>query len=893
MRKRGVTRRKVLRYAVAGGLVGTGIAGALPWALRAEAIEVEAEELDPLTIEKYKNQLSVPRVLAPTVVRDFSGRVVRHDYTMSQNVIRAQVLPLPHPQTTMWGFGGRCRIPGSSSTEFVASSPGPIFENTRGIPARVTWRDQIDRPHILPVDPKIMWANPTGFEAPEEPFEPFPPGYAQAQFPVPVVTHTHGLVVKPQFDGTAEEWYTQFGHRGASHISNTYDMPNEQPGTQLFYHDHAMGITRLNVFTGLVGAAYFIRDPNSPLDRSSSPLPRGEFEVPLVIADRAFFTDGELNFPRVSPNPFFPYWDAEDESDVVIVNGRAWPNMNVRRRQYRFRVLAASNMRVWQFQFQLGSLDGEFLPFTIIGADGGYLPRPLPADRFTAGITERTDLLFDFSRFPAGTQILLRNTFQVEDDGEIIIADPETVGQVMRFTVVDSTPVAPPALDPRLFPARAALNPNQPRKTKVTVRFREDPVTETDRTRTIDGLGFSAPTTEFQLIGSTEQWDIVNTNEPDDDADAGAHMIHLHLIEFQILNRQAFDRDRYLQDWYIMNGHRPVSRPIVLPTADYLEGPVLPPDPNETGWKDTARADPEHVTRLLARWAPQEVPSGAVQPGQNLFPIDVNFPADRDPVTGPGYVWHCHMLGHEDRDMMRPLPMVFKWASGVSYPAGRVISYKDDNYRVRVAHTSRSDQPPTARFDLWERVNNNDGTWRLQIIYAVQDRVLYNGQLYQARRVHQARTDGAPADRPDLWEPLPMTAKGQLVKWADPTVPVQAPWYEVGLNGTEEEARELLPSVIATIQPVHPMPSAGITEDATEFEVPDGSTFRPAPRSGTVYYETMSRLVTITVGSLGSGQSVTVNGRPLRANSNNYPLPPMRHEGYLIRVTNGATFTAR
>ena len=138
-----------------------------------------------------------------------------------------------------------------------------------------------------------------------------------------------------------------------------------------------------------------------------------------------------------------------------------------------------------------------------------------------------------------------------------------------------------------------------------------------------------------------------------------------------------------------------------------------------------------------------------------------------------------------------------------------------------------------------------------------------------------------------------MTAKGQLVRFADPNDPVQAPFYEIGLNGTEEEAREVLGGALATIQPVHPMPSAGITENAIAFEVPDGSSFRPAPRSGTVYYETMSRLITITVAGLVSGQSVIVNGRPLRSNSNNYPLPPMRNEGYLVRVTGGATFTAR
>jgi FtsP/CotA-like multicopper oxidase with cupredoxin domain len=897
MRRKATTRRQILKYA-GSGVVAAGLVGATqPWLVGSTALAEqqgaleEQEEMDPLTVPKYVNQLPIPRTLAPSIVRDSFGRPVRYDYDMSQNVINTQILPPGFPSTTVWAFGGRCFIPGSSSTEFHASSPGPMFETVRGIPSRVTWRDNINRPHIFAVDPVLMWANPNAFEAPGAPFTPFPPGYAAAQFPVPVVTHTHGLVVKPQFDGTAEEWFTQFGQKGASYVSNVYEMPNEQPGTQLFYHDHAMGITRLNVMAGLVGAAYMIRDPNSPLDRSSSPLPRGEFEIPLVVADRAFFTDGQLNFPRVSANPNLPYWDAEDESDVVIVNGKAWPNLNVKRRQYRFRVLAASNMRVWQFQFQLGSLDGEFLPFTIVGSDGGYLPRPLQIDRFKAGITERNDILFDFSQFPAGTQILMRNTLEVDDDGDIIIPDPETVGQVMRFTVVDSTRVSPPVLSPSLFPPRATLIPNAPTKTKVTVRFRENPVTHTDRTRTIDGVGFATPVTEMPLIGSTEMWEIVNTNDPDDDADAGAHQIHLHLIEFQIKNRQRFDNERFLVDWFIINGHRPVTRPIVLPLDDYLEGDPIPPEPNETGWKDTARADPQFVTRLLTRWAPQEIPTGGVQPGENRFPMDVNFPDSTDPFTGPGYVWHCHMLGHEDHDMMRPLPMVFKWRSGVSYPAGRIIAHNNINYRVRVAHTSRSDQPPTSRFDLWERVNNNDGSWTTQIIYAVQDRVMYNGQLYQSRHVHQARSSQTPTARPDLWERLPMTAKEQLLKFADPNDPVQAPFYEIGLNGTEEEAREVIAGALATIEPVHPMPSAGITEDAVEFTVPDGGSFRPAPASGTRYYETMSRLLSVVVPSLGPGQTVTVNGRKMKAGAN-YPLPPMRNEGYLIAVTNGAVFTA-
>jgi FtsP/CotA-like multicopper oxidase with cupredoxin domain len=893
-----LTRRRLLKYA-GGGLAGAGLVGAAPWLFTASAgagaRAEEQEELDPLAIPKYVNQLARPRVFAPTVVRDSRGRVIRHDYSISVQATRAQLLPPGFPQTTVFAYGGTCFIPGSTRTEFFLSSPGPVFDNVRGIPGRVTWRDRILQAHPLPVDPVVHWANPNTFEHPEPPFRPFPPGYAAAQFPVPAVTHTHGLVVAPQFDGTAEEWFTDLGQRGPSFVSNVYQIPNEQPGTQLFYHDHVMGITRLDVFEGLVGAAYFIRDPDSPLDRPDTPLPRGEFEIPLVVADRAFFTDGELNFPRESQNPFLPYFEAEDESDVVVVNGKAWPNLNVQRRQYRFRVLAASNMRVWQFQFQLGSLDGEFLPFTVIGSDGGYLPAPLEVDRFKAGITERSDILVDFSRFAPGTQILMRNTLEVEDDGEIIVPDPETVGQVMRFTVVDSPSSAPPVLSGALFPRRPTLTPNAPARTKVTVRFRDDPehVTHSDRTRTIDGLGFSSPPTEFPLIGSTEQWNIVNTNDPDDDADAGAHQIHLHLIEFQILNRQLFDNERFLVDWSIFNGQRPTTRPIVLPMDDYLEGPIIPPEPNETGWKDTARADPVHVTRIIARWAPQEIPAGGVQPGQNLFPMDVNFPDSTDPFTGPGYVWHCHMLGHEDRDMMRQQPMVFLWRAGMSYPAGRVVAHNNVNYRARVAHTSRSGEPPTARFNLWERVNNNDGSWQPQIIYAVRDRVLHNGRLFQARHVFQAQPGQTPPTRPDLWEPLPMTAKGQLVFFCDPDDPETAEFFDIGQNGTEEEAREVLRAALAVCDPINPLPSSGITEDAILFDVPDGDVFRPAPTSGTTYYETLSELLFVQLpNQLSSGQSVTVNGRFMRPGVN-YPLPPQRNEGYVIRVTGGVTFSAR
>jgi FtsP/CotA-like multicopper oxidase with cupredoxin domain len=878
-------------------LAAGAVAAGLPWVALPRAGAQEQPVLDPGSIPKFAQDLFIPRVARPAVVLDSSGKVVRREYTLTARVFRAQMLPPPLPQSTVMGYGAEVFKPGGG-TEFLELSPGPTFENIRGIPNRTTFRNVLDGSHIFAVDPNLHWANPNAMEPVEPPFQPFPPGYPQAQSPLQHVTHTHGLVVAPQFDGTAEEWYDDQGHRGPSFVSNTYEQPNEQPSTQLFYHDHVMGVTRLDVYAGVVGAAYIIRDPNSPLDGPHSPLPGRAFEIPLAIASRSFGTDGELVFPTDSQNPdFFPYWTGEDPSQVQVVNGRVWPNLNVQRRQYRFRVLAAANMRVYRFQFDL---NGIFLPFTVIGSDGGYLPKPLQTDQFRMGITERTDILVDFSQFAPGTQIVMRNTLLATGE------DPNSAGQIMRFTVVDSPVVRPPALDPGLFPPLPALPTNAPTRTKVLVRLQDTlesdttaaPVidaepTDTDQMRTIDGLGFSSPVTELPLIGSTEQWDLVNTNEEEvDDPDRGAHQIHIHLLEFQIMNRQEIDFERFRQDWFLFNGRRPISRPIVLDLSQYLIGDPIPPEANETGWKDTAHSPAQHVTRLRVRWAPQETPTGGVQPGQNQYPIDTQFPPDRDTFTGPGYVMHCHMLNHEDHEMMRPLATVFLWQAGVKYPVGRIVAFKNIDYRVRVAHTSSALQPPTTRFDLWERVNNNDGTWQPQIIYAVQDRVLFQGQLFQARHVHQALPGAVPPNHPEVWEPIPLTAKEQIVKFCDPNDPETAPFFNIGKNGTEDDAREVLEAALAHCQPVMARPSSGITENAVVFVLPDGNEFRPNAVQGTAFYETMSKLLNISVDTLGSGQSVTVNGRPLHSGTN-YPLPPQRNMGYLIKVTGGATFTAR
>jgi FtsP/CotA-like multicopper oxidase with cupredoxin domain len=855
--------------------------------------------LDPTTIPQYVNPLPILPTNAPTVITDSAGNVIRNEYTITDGDTFVQMLPPPLPPTQVLAMGGP--IVGGGTYQ---GTPGAIFENQRGIPTVVHWRTNIQQPAFLPMDPTIHWADPQAIEKPTPPFNLFPPGYANAQFPVAHVTHTHGLMVLPHMDGTAEEWFTNVQFRGPSFVTNDYTMPNDQPSTQLFYHDHVMGVTRLGVYAGEVGAAYMIRDPNSPLDGPNSPLPKGQFEIPLVVVSRAFFEDGSLHFPpdpgtlnaSADAPPNIAYWSYNEGADTVLVNGAAWPNLNVDPHQYRFRLLAAANTQIWDFQFS-NAATGAVLPFTIIGSDGGFLPAPQVVTHVQLGITERADILVDFSQQAAGTQILLNNLFVGDSDSP-------TLGQVMQFTVDNKPPVTPPALDPSLFPKRAVLTANAPTRFKVLRIFDDlrdptgactDPALVNCNQREIDGLVFTTPATEFPLIGSTEEWDIIHTNDPDfGDQDKNMHQIHIHLLEFQILNRQPFNADAYKAQWHLLNGHMPVSRQIVLDPTPYFTGPPQDPAPYETGWKDTAQAFPQMITRLMVRWAPQE--STNAQPGVNQFSIDpTSFP---DNVTGPGYVWHCHIVGHEDHDMMRPFAVVNSWKSGKTYQAGNVVEFHKVDYRARVTHTSGS-CPPNEDFALWDRVNNNDGTWQPQIRYAQNDRVLFNGHLYAARSVFQAQPGDTPNVDTGLWHRLPMTACGQFAQFCQGNSnPTAVQCLSDGQAGVEATCLAEIEPCLSVCQPQQATPCSGLCNNPVEFSVADGSTFNSGPLGeGRTCFETTSRLFQGQSTGFQSPRSLNINGRPEPLNGNwNYPLPPMRNDGYCIQISGGegrnASFSA-
>lgn len=859
------------------------------------AAETLAPQLDPTTIPKFAHQMPRFSTFEPTVVRNTAGVVVRRDYTVRIAKFTEQQLPPGFPATLLFGYGGNVRLP-DRSVQFQRTSPGPKFEQIRLVPARITYLNELEGEHPLPVDPTLDWANPNNFPKPAPPFLPFPPGYPQAQSPITHVTHSHGLEVRPEFDGTPDTWFTpNQAIRGPEFVSNTYIQPSSNQAAAFWYHDHAFGVTRLDVGFGLSGFT-ILRDPANPLDpplggnssilgmedpyewtgtgvtvgfdtrhtegqssvalqakgfvtitsipveitqglgstigmdfflpteqpnpsafgavqvyvhcpskgvnRSfvgqvelngrtrgafnalsfpvssairgsiggSCPdfsveiavnvpvnatgtylidhvtgvpstrqtiLPHGEFEVPMIVQDRSFRTDGSVWYPTVGRNPDInPYWELIVDAQTNVVNGKVWPNFNVKRHPYRFRILNSANQRFYRFQLSNG------MPITMIGNDGGLIRAPRTVTSWIQGVTERVDVIIDFSTLAPGTKVVLQNTEQhfPPIGGPV---DPNTDGTVMQFTVEGGVAVPPKTL-PATLATIPTLTADRPKRTLIQNVKLDDQgrILQAE----LDGQLFHELTTELPTIGSTDDWQWVNTTPLD-------HNKHVHLIQFLLIDRVPIDAARYRADWVAINGEPPFDHPTIkLPVEPYITGPATGPEPWEEGWKDTIRTPAGMATRIRARWAPQ-LPNVASVPGVNQFPVD--------PTYGIGFVWHCHLVEHEDNEMMRPMAVIDVWRPNHSYGVGffgspgvyhDVVDFQGVDYASRVAHTSVATQPPTARPDLWQRLNNQNGDWAVQIIYQVGDRARLNGHIYRALVRHQATNANRPDIAPTVWE---------------------------------------------------------------------------------------------------------------------------------------------
>jgi spore coat protein A, manganese oxidase len=608
--------------------------------------------LDPLTIPKYENQLTgPPSVYESTNITDSTGKVIRHEYTITMSSFKEQILP---PSTglltNVWGYGGMAKDASTgASLGYVQSSPGSSFEVVRGIPTQVKWVNNITSPYMFPVDPTIHWANPNNFSMPIPPFPSYPPGYPEAQSTAPLVTHLHGSETLSDYDGTPEQWFTADGKHGSTYSTyeNTdlnaavYYYPNTQPATTLWYHDHTLGLTRINVMSGLAGF-YLLRDTNSSSDYVAPLLPTGNYEVPLLIQDRTFYKNGSLYFTTNGTNPDVnPYWADSFLGNTILVNGKVWPNMNVNQGQYRFRLLDGSNSRFYRFSF-INTQTNTSIPFTQIGSDGGYLKSPVSLTNITMGPAERADILIDFSNLPAGSKILLKNAALTGGPSE-----DQTVGQIMQFTVMPKDGVKPNTLPTQLNPTLAGLVfPNLPNPTtnRILTLFRNNGPNG-PLMMLLNGQSWDGTVSELPVIGTTEDWKFV-------DLTSGVHPMHIHLVQFQIVSRQAINATSYAADWINLQrkalGNQTATppwpanfTPKELPIESYLIGTPTPPPPNEQGWKDTFLSLPFEVTIIRIRFASQD---------GSPFPFDA--------TQGPGYVWHCHILDHEDNEMMRPFKVI-------------------------------------------------------------------------------------------------------------------------------------------------------------------------------------------------------------------------------------------
>ncbi|WP_371677403.1 multicopper oxidase family protein [Streptomyces sp. NBC_01276] len=506
---------------------------------------------------------------------------------------------------------------------------GPTLDVTRDRPTVVKYRNHLPTTHLFQdVIDKIHNGDPQ--LAPIAP----PPYESRAPFPrnlnVWNVVHQHGGFTAPQSDGMPLQSYSPDGFHAESYttLDPSRVKPNEaicaytnhDRSCLLWYHDHGMGMTSVNVYAGLAGL-YVVRDPAD--DRLG--LPRGEYEVPIVLQDRTFKADGSLAYTMT----------AQQGEDTPVVNGKAYPFLAVEQRRYRLRVLNASNERFWRLMFSVPRdvLPQPTLPFWLIGTDGGFRA-PLQMLNFLISPAERYDLIVDFSRMPVGTKVKLMNyNAPVHFPG----GDGPDITDVMEFHVVKP----PSGGADRTTPPRELALPEVERiEVKPHTRRREWVLYQHKlfSTMTFNAVPFMEPSQDFIEAGSTEIWEYINPNHD-------AHPMHVHLVNFQVLNRQPIDAAAYQDDYekWIDGGRKPEDRPVL---ANHLTGPPIPPDPDEArSDKDTVKSYPETVTRIVIRefTPPTETIAGIPGSGAEL------------PAT---YVHHCHILEHEDDDLMRPWTIV-------------------------------------------------------------------------------------------------------------------------------------------------------------------------------------------------------------------------------------------
>ncbi|XP_042502427.1 multicopper oxidase LPR1-like [Macadamia integrifolia] len=495
------------------------------------------------------------------------------------------------PATGVFAYG---------TSKRTATVPGPTIEALHGIETHVTWQNHLPPKHILPWDPTIPTAKPLNKG-------------------VPTVVHLHGAIGEPQSDGNSKAWFTVgFKDTGPTWSKKTYRYYNLQQPGNLWYHDHAMGLTRVNLLAGLIGA-YIIRHPQieTPLG-----LPYGnEFDRPLVIFDRSFRTDGSLYMNSTGNNPsIHPQWQPEYFGDVIIVNGKAWPRLTVRRRKYRFRIINASNARFLQLFLTNG------MRFIHVGSDSVYRARPVMVKKLLLAPSEIADVVFDFSKSTSNSVILANNASYPYPSGD---PTDEINGKVMKFVIKGQREV-----DTYRVPAELIKYPAPDVSSASTTRYiamYEYTSNISEPTHLyINGRSYEEPATEMPRSGSTEIWNVINLTEDN-------HPLHIHLGLFVTLDQtELVNVDEFRNCMTKMNDA------VKCQVSKYARGKQIRVPMHERGWKNVFKMRPGCLTRILIRFS--------------LIHSNASYPFDA--TAEPGYVYHCHILDHEDNVMMRPLKII-------------------------------------------------------------------------------------------------------------------------------------------------------------------------------------------------------------------------------------------
>ncbi len=640
------------------------------------------EPLDPETIPKYVDPLVIPPEMPYAgIIKDMGGPNITY-YEIEVVQFQQNILPIGpnpnnplYPKTTVWSYAAV----GHPETR---NYPAFTIEGKVNRPIRVKWINNLvdDQgnylPHLLPVDQTLHWANPTG-----ECLDPSKTrdcrGTSQEFYtgPVPIVTHVHGAHVGPESDGYPEAWwlpnannipagyhttgslFDQYDSSNTDPGSAVFQYPNDQRATTLWFHDHSLGITRLNVYAGPAGF-WLLRDGEENNFEFPGPAPKlGDnpnktyYEIPIAIQDRSFNDDGSLFYPdnrayfeELEPDQLdidfspdsdvAPIWNPEAFFNTMVVNGRTWPFLEVEPRKYRLRLLNGCNSRFLVLKMVTDPLAERpampELAFYQIGSEGGLLPETVMLYQLLIAPAERADVIVDFSSFEAGDEIYLINEGPDAPFGGLPIdpeeiADPNTTGQVMQFKVVPltdpDTSELPMTLSPitPLFPTNTRqVSLNEEESQYVCVEEKKGslvqinissnkPFAETCEEKggevfgptaallgTLDAFGSGNPLLWADEITENPALNSTETWEIYNFTE-DAHPIHLHLVMFQVVDRQPFGGEPY------------------------------DPESWETGWKDTVIAYPGEITRINARFDIEGL-----------------------------YVWHCHILEHEDNEMMRP-----------------------------------------------------------------------------------------------------------------------------------------------------------------------------------------------------------------------------------------------